>query len=87
ITEVTIDEYKRELSIDYYDSYYRKIFDKLLEENSKFVTIKCSNDALFKEMYLDLFKECEIFSYIKGNDTISYTSNREQGIITIWLFK
>ena len=70
---------------EYDKSHLKKVFKEGLEEKKNFVTIRCETDALYKEIYTDLIKEGNIFYYL-DSDSISYSSHRDFGIITFWLF-
>jgi len=63
------------------------IFSRAIEEGKETVTVKCSDEDVYDEMYRILLDEQKIFEFIESDGTIAYTDNREQGILTFWLFE
>lgn len=63
------------------------IFAKAIAKERETVTFKCSDSAVYDEMYRILLDEQKIFEYIESEGTIAYTDNRDQGILTFWLFE
>ena len=63
------------------------VFAKAIASGQETVTFKCSDSAVYDEMYRILLDEQKIFEYIESEGTIAYTDNRDQGILTFWLFE
>ena len=63
-----------------------QLFDKAYEEKRGFVTLKCANETVFREMKADLLDHQTVFHFM-GNETekIAYTSNDDQKTFTFWL--
>ena len=63
------------------------IFAKAIEQGKETVTIKCSNRAVYDEMYGILLDEQKVFEFVNSEGTVAYTDNAKQGIFTFWLFE
>lgn len=63
------------------------IFLQAIEDRKETVTVKCSDGAVYDEMCQILLEEQKIFEFIESDGTVAYTDNREQGILTFWLFE
>ncbi len=63
------------------------VFARAIAAEQETVTFKCSDAAVYDEMYRILLDEQKIFELIGSTGTIAYTDNREQGIFTFWLFE
>ena len=51
------------------------------------MTFKCSDRAVFDEMYRILLDEQKVFEFLNSEGTVAYTDNATQGIFTFWLFE
>jgi len=63
------------------------IFSKAIAGGQETVTIKCSNQKVYEEIYGILLDEQKIFDFIESDGTVAYTDNEEQQILTFWLFE
>lgn len=62
------------------------LVERYYAENRETVTIRCSNDVVYQQMWNELLGEQKIFRYIKGeNNSIMYTDLPKQRSITFWL--
>lgn len=63
-----------------------KIFEDAYALDKGYVEIKCSDEAVYREMYTYLIEEQHIFDYLKdGKDTISYYDGDELLLLEFWL--
>ena len=72
---------------DYDRDKLADIFAKAIQKKQETVTVKCSDKNVYDEMYRNLLEEQKIFEFMASDGTIAYTDNREQGILTFWLFE
>lgn len=63
------------------------IFSQAIEKGQETVTFKCSDRAVFDEMYRILLDEQKVFEFLNSEGTVAYTDNATQGIFTFWLFE
>lgn len=86
---MTDNYYVREgLYFTNYDSdKLQYIFNRAIETGQETVTVKCSDNMVYDEMYRILLDEQKIFEFMESDGTVAYTDNREQGILTFWLFE
>ncbi len=73
----------------YFESYdddkLKHIFEYFQQSEDGYVTIKCSNKAIYDEMLTKLIKDKAIFDFLDNHgDTIAYTSNEKQETISFW---
>ena len=62
------------------------LFDRKYDEGAKNVTIKCANDAVYNELFDQLFTQGQVFDYMQGyQSTVTYTSFEKTRTIMIWL--
>ncbi len=75
----------------YFTNYDRDklqyIFNRAIENGQETVTVKCSDNMVYDEMYHILLDEQKIFEFMESEGTVAYTDNKEQGILTFWLFE
>ena len=63
-----------------------RLVERYYAENRETVTIRCSNDDVYQQMWNELLEKQKIFKYIKGeNNSIMYTDLPKQRSITFWL--
>lgn len=69
----------------YFESYdreqMRQLFEKAASVNRSDVTVKCSNSAVYDEIWQALVEKREIFEYMDGS-TITYANNVKQLSLT-----
>ena len=63
------------------------IFSKAIAQGKETVTLKCSDRAVYNEMYRILLDEQKVFEFMNSEGTVAYTDNAKQGIFTFWLFE
>ena len=73
----------------YFDQYDRQqlenIFDSEAVKQKDYVTLKCADSQVYREMLSEMIDERQIFGIIKNNEgAISYASNEELGTISFW---
>ncbi len=62
------------------------LFAGAYEEESTYITLKCSSDEVYRRMVEYLIEEQGIFRYLQnGEATVSYADNREQMSLSFWL--
>ncbi len=62
------------------------LFDRKYAEGARNVTIKCANDAVYNELFDQLFTQGQVFNYMQGyQPTVTYTSFEKTRTIMIWL--
>ncbi len=62
------------------------LFKEAYASGKEAVTLKCSDDAVFENISMELIGQQKVFSFISAQDgAIAYTDNKEQGSITFWL--
>ena len=63
-----------------------KIFQEEYEKGSAYVTLKCANDEVYRQMQDALIERQEVFHYLDCPDgVISYSDNAEQYSMSFWL--
>jgi len=63
-----------------------KIFQEEYEKGSAYVTLKCANDEVYRQMQDALIERQEVFNYLDCPDgVISYSDNAEQYSMSFWL--
>lgn len=63
------------------------IFSQAIAKGQETVTFKCSDKAVFDELYRILLDEQKVFEFLNSEGTVAYTDNATQGIFTFWLFE
>lgn len=73
----------------YFESYdTRRLADCIQDayaQDKSTVTIRMANDTLMDEMVKKLIDDQEIFRYLNGNDSLSYSVNEGMRTLTFWL--
>lgn len=74
----------------YFDSVDREkldgLFGQACEQDSTYITLKCSSGEVYEEMTKYLIEEQGIFQYLQnGENTVSYADNEEQMSLSFWL--
>lgn len=87
----TADEnnyYKKEgcLFTAYDEELLEQIMQTSLGAGRNFVTLKCSNEEVYREMYTELIEEQEIFEFLEDvHSSIAYIENEQQLSLTFWM--
>ena len=64
----------------------RVLFENGYANGEHFITLKCSDETVYEQMYQYLLKDIHIFEYVQGNpDQIVYTLNEQQNSMSFWL--
>lgn len=74
----------------YLDSYNEDVIEMIFEnaalDNSSYVTMKCSDDAVYTELQTRLIGNQEVFRFLGGKGaSIAYTTNQEQLTVSFWI--
>lgn len=74
----------------YFDSYdeqkMTQIFDSFFEQNQKYLTIKCRDDAIYQEVCNKLIGESKVFLFLQNRTTgITYSENAIQRTLSFWI--
>ncbi len=80
--------YKKEgcLFTAYDEQLLEAVIQASLEEGKDFVTLKCSDEEVYREMYGELIEEQGIFEFLAdGYSTIAYIENEQQLSLTFWM--
>lgn len=63
-----------------------RLFEEAKARNRMDVTVKCSDEAVYRELYRTLIEEQDIFDYLgEGSRTIAYAPNEKQLSLTFWV--
>lgn len=63
-----------------------RVFASAYEKESSYVTLKCADSSVYKEMIYHLIEEQGIFKYLNAREgTVSYAENEEQQSLSFWL--
>lgn len=74
------------LFTDYNREQMQGIFQRFLESGKKDVTIKCTDELVFRQILNAMVEEQEIFDYLSGDyDSVGYTQNEKQLSMTFWV--
>ncbi|MGI6117513.1 MAG: transglutaminase domain-containing protein [Bilifractor sp.] len=83
-TAVDDNYYRREGA--YFTSYDRNqlasLFSRMFESGAKNLSIRCSDETVYREMYDDLVDNGAIFHYLQGRDRYGTTTNSQLYSIT-----
>ncbi len=64
----------------------KSLFEQEYARGSTYVTLKCSEESVYREMGEFLIKEQEIFRYLNSPDgVVAYADNEEQMSLSFWL--
>lgn len=80
--------YVREGAIftSYDKTQMRELFDRAASEGKTDVTVKCADEACYREILSALVDEQEIFGYLSGaGERIAYAQNDKQLSLTFWV--
>ncbi len=68
------------------DEKLKEVFALSYEQGSTYVTLKCADNQVYREMIIHLIEEQGIFKYLSANEgTVSYAENEEQQSLSFWL--
>lgn len=84
---VAANYYLREgaLFSEYDREQMRALFERMGEDRTD-ITIKCTNEACYQEIYTALIEGQEIFQYMKAaGDSVAYAQNDKQLSLTFWV--
>ena len=71
-------------SVDY--EKLEALFEQEYAQGSTYVTLKCSEEAVYRQMEEELIEEQNIFHYLNSPDgIIAYADNEEQMSLSFWL--
>lgn len=63
-----------------------QVFTSAYERGSSYVTLKCADSVIYKDMIYHLIEEQGIFKYLSTQEgTVSYAENEEQQSLSFWL--
>jgi hypothetical protein len=63
-----------------------QIFEAGYQNGSAYVTLKCANSEVYRQMYDELVLDQGIFRYLDCPDgRVSYTRNEQQYSMSFWL--
>lgn len=63
-----------------------RLFDCAYEKGWKYITLKASDDNVYRELTTQLISKQKIFDFLKNQiKSVAYTENREQRTISFWL--
>ncbi|MDE6202807.1 MAG: hypothetical protein K2G19_04955, partial [Lachnospiraceae bacterium] len=63
-----------------------QVFTSAYEQGNSYVTLKCADSTIYKEMIFHLIEEQGIFKYLNAQEgTVSYAENEEQQSLSFWL--
>lgn len=80
--------YKKEgcLFTSYDEQLLEYVIQNSLNDGKDFVTLKCSNEDVYKDMYQALIEEQGIFEFLTdGYSSIAYIENEQQLSLTFWM--
>ncbi len=64
----------------------KRVFSGAYARESSYVTLKCSDDAVYQEMFKYMIEDQEIFTYLNAQEgKVSYAENRKQLSLSFWL--
>ncbi len=68
------------------DEKLKKVFSGAYAEKSNYVTLKCSDEKVYQEMYQYMIEDQGIFTYLNAQEgKVSYAENRKQLSLSFWL--
>lgn len=68
------------------DEKLKKVFSGAYAEKSNYVTLKCSDEKVYQEMFQYMIEDQGIFTYLNAQEgKVSYAENRKQLSLSFWL--
>lgn len=70
----------------YDEEQLEQIFDSFFEQKQKYLTIKCSDDVVYQEVYNKLIRESKVFFFLENRTNgITYSENEMQKTLSFWI--
>jgi hypothetical protein len=64
----------------------QQLFNREYDRRSQYLTLKCTNSAVYAEMVEFLIGQQNVFKYLKNNEgVVKYVDSKEQLSISFWL--
>ncbi len=67
------------------DSKLQAAFDRGYEDGWRYITLKCSSQAVYAQLKMRLLNNKEVFSYLRDRNTVSYVDNEYTNSISFFL--